>query len=386
MRLPAMILMVGVLMAVTCHAQVALLDKVYDLIQSREFVKAREALVSAEKHPTTQHDPRTFYLKAFVFKELFLQSSGEVRERNTDAILSSIETCRRLDIDQSFKKPLGELLDFAKAGIFNEASSRYNNEQYAEAIRLYKRYCKIALPEDQYWLEAKYFVGVAYNELKAVDSAILYLDYAQRRNYAQPVLYVDLTYLYLNNARFDDALATISKGLTLYPDYYDLQIARINTLTKTEQFDTLEIVIESFLRQHPDELDVLLMAGTVYEKKRNEVNVLKYYGKAEKVYQKVLSIDPNNIDANYNLGVLYYNEAVEIVNKNDIDTDIDELTKVLERSTQLFEKALPLLQHIFNSQSKNLKLLHALQAIYYNLNMRQELAEVNDMIKALGKT
>jgi tetratricopeptide (TPR) repeat protein len=128
------------------------------------------------------------------------------------------------------------------------------------------------------------------------------------------------------------------------------------------------------------------MAGTVYQKNRTSTNWDSYLKKAERVYKQLIAMEPDNFDANYNLGVLYYNEAVDIVNKNDIDTDIDELTKVLEFSTELFKKALPYLLNIYDSQEPNLKLVTALQAIYYNLNLKDELNEINAVLKGLNKS
>jgi tetratricopeptide (TPR) repeat protein len=365
--------------------QVALLDRVYDFIQNNELQRAEEAILKAEKNVATANDARTYYLKAFIYKELFHQSQSIERIAFRSKSLLSVLRCQQLDHDASFKKPLKELEDFITASLFNDGTEYYNAQHYKEAIQSFRVFTEIYKSEDSHWLDAYYFIGTSYYELKRIDSARYFLEFVKDRNYDQPLLYVDLAYLYFNQQLLDKAKDIIEEGLIHYPDYFDIQIAYLNILAGRGDYDTLEIIVEKFLSVNPENIEALLMAGTTYQKKRNEDTKDQYFLKSEDVYKKIIKIEPTNFDANYNLGVLYYNEAVDIVNKNDIDTDIDELTKVLERSTKLFEKALPLLLTIYNPENHNLKLLQALQAIYYNLNMKTELNEVNELIAKLSK-
>jgi tetratricopeptide (TPR) repeat protein len=360
-------------------AQVALLDRVYDMIQKSELNRAMEAIALAEKNTITAMDARTFYLKAFVNKELLMSDTAN-RVQYRDIMIASIQRCQELDSQRTFDKAIIDLRDFALASVFNDGSDSFNHQRYEECIQLFKWYCKLAEDEDSYFLDAKYFIGSSYNELHTPDSALAYFEFVKARNYDQPLLYVDLSYLYFNKNEEQHAMAALEAGLTHFPTHFDLQIAQLNVLAGFQRYDTLEHILEKFLVKNPDNIDALLMAGTTYEKNRTEETRAMHLEKAEKVYREVIRIDPENFDANYNLGVLFYNEAVDIVNKNDIDTDIAELTKVLERSTVLFEKALPLLLVIHDPNESSLKLLQALQAIYYNLNMKVELLEVNNLI------
>jgi hypothetical protein len=366
-------------------AQVALLDRVYDFMQSNDLQRAEDAVLKAEKNVATANDARTYYLKAFIYKELFHQSNDAKRDGFRKKSLASVERCQQLDFDGSFKKPLKELEDFISASLFNDGTENYNNQRYKEAIVYFRNFTDIYKTEDSHLLDAYYFMGTAYYELDNTDSAKYLLEFVKEKNYDQPLLYVDLAYLYIKKQMPEKARFTIESGLVQYADYFDLRIAHLNILAALGRYDTLEVVVENFLLSNPRNIEALLMAGTTYQKRRTEDTKDQYFLKSEKVYKRIIEIEPQNFDANYNLGVLYYNEAVDIVNKNDIDTDIDELTKVLERSTTLFEKALPLLLGIYNPENNNLKLLQALQAIYYNLNMKSELSKINELIKELSR-
>lgn len=66
---------------------------------------------------------------------------------------------------------------------------------------------------------------------------------------------------------------------------------------------------------------------------------------AKGAYQTVLKNDPNNLSANYNMGILYYNEAVNIYNNINWDdlgsvfTDQDSAVVIFKRSLPFMDKA-----------------------------------------------
>jgi tetratricopeptide (TPR) repeat protein len=365
------------------QGQIALLDKVYDFIQRRELEKAESAILIAEKNVTTANDARTYYLKAFIYKDLFAATQENRRDEFRNTCWASLKKCKVLDHDDSFKQPLKQINDFIIASIYNDATEKYNKQIYQQSIAYFHQYIDMSQVHDTYWLDANYFIGSAYYTLQNLDSAKRYFQIVKDKNYDQPILFVDLSYLYYTEKNEEQAIKTIESGLKKYPEYFDLQIAQLNILAGFNRDSLLVIKAEEFLNSDPNNIEVLLMTATAYER-TNKDDDLTYFHKAEKVYKKVIELDPKNFDANYNLGVLYYNEAVDIVNKNDFDTEITELTKILEKSTSLFENSLPLLLTIYESSRDNLKLLQALQAIYYNLNKKEELNEINTAIKKLS--
>jgi tetratricopeptide (TPR) repeat protein len=151
------------------------------------------------------------------------------------------------------------------------------------------------------------------------------------------------------------------------------------------RYNELEPMIESLLKENPDNIEIKLVAATTYERNKSDSTVKSYTEKAALLYKEILTIEPANYDANYNLGVLYYNEAVDLINKNDVETDLEQLGKILEKSARLFELSLPYLLKIFNPLKPDVKLLTALKAIYYNLNMKPEFNAISLLITSVNK-
>tara|TARA_B100000809_G_scaffold266274_1_gene328183 strand:- start:6032 stop:6925 length:894 start_codon:yes stop_codon:yes gene_type:complete len=88
----------------------------------------------------------------------------------------------------------------------------------------------------------------------------------------------------------------------------------------------------------------------------------------KKLYLEVLDIDTNNPAANYNLGILYYNEAAEIINNMDYDMDIMSLNAVQDYCIEIFLKSLPFMKTSYDIEYKRKETLIGLSNIHYGLN------------------
>ncbi len=98
--------------------------------------------------------------------------------------------------------------------------------------------------------------------------------------------------------------------------------------------------------------------------------------KSKKEYQdvaklsllKAIEIDPKNISANINLGVLFYNEGVELMNKLEYDVDLSQLDVVQENAKKLFKQSLPFMNKVYELEPKDARAIDGLEGIYHALN------------------
>lgn len=87
----------------------------------------------------------------------------------------------------------------------------------------------------------------------------------------------------------------------------------------------------------------------------------------KELYLEVLVLDENNPAANYNLAILYYNDAADVINNIDYDIDLIELDKIQDYCTETFLKSLPYMLKSYNLQYKRKETLVGLSNIYYGL-------------------
>jgi hypothetical protein len=86
------------------------------------------------------------------------------------------------------------------------------------------------------------------------------------------------------------------------------------------------------------------------------------------LYIEILTLDPNNPAANYNLAILYYNEAADIINNMDYDMDIMKLNEVQDHCIEIFLEGLPYMKKSYELNYKRRETLIGLSNIYYGIN------------------
>lgn len=94
----------------------------------------------------------------------------------------------------------------------------------------------------------------------------------------------------------------------------------------------------------------------------------EFIEKSQMLYQEVLAIDSNNVSANYNMGIIFYNQGAEIVNNMDYSLDLEELNKVQEELYVIFNKSLPYMKRAYDLNPQKIETLIGLQGIYYSMN------------------
>jgi tetratricopeptide (TPR) repeat protein len=101
---------------------------------------------------------------------------------------------------------------------------------------------------------------------------------------------------------------------------------------------------------------------------------------AVKNYKKALEMEPENYDVNYNMGVMSFNEAVEIkkkVDAMDMSTYKTEGKAVEEKSTAKFKEALPFFEKAYSLKKED--------DLKSNLRSLYQILKMEDKLKAIGE-
>ncbi|MFX1477483.1 MAG: tetratricopeptide repeat protein [Promethearchaeota archaeon] len=181
-------------------------------------------------------------------------------------------------------------------------------------------------------------------------------------------------------------------------------LKKAKELTQKHEFKEALEILEKLSRNNPDSsqvkknlIDTLLNYGGYL----NDEYVLKYK-EAEKIFKKVIEIDPTNYRAHYNLGIVNYNlddiekaklcyeEAIRI--KPDYKHCLYNLGLAYEKegdlmeALQYYEKALeidPKFPYAFNARNQILANLHELKKSKRskNIGKLKSLLEISKRIK-----
>lgn len=175
----------------------------------------------------------------------------------------------------------------------------------------------------------------------------------------------------LQNARkdFPREQALIIEELNIYLVAGNFELAKENLMLAAEQDPTNEILWFSL--------------GSVYDN-------LGMADEAVEAYNKSLGIKPDYFDANYNLGALYFNKAVQMVNEaNDMwspkmsKTDAAKQKELEEGGKAMFSTALPYLEKALEMEPDDRETLRSLRDIYARVGMDDKMLEVSARLKSL---
>jgi len=108
-----------------------------------------------------------------------------------------------------------------------------------------------------------------------------------------------------------------------------------------------------------------------------------YLELAEEYYNKVIEIDSLDAEANYNIGILYYNVAVKIINGTEYDIDLVALDDIQDTSMVLFKQSLPFMRYALKINPDNEDVLNGLKGIYFALNDTERRKEIETKLDAL---
>ena len=119
--------------------------------------------------------------------------------------------------------------------------------------------------------------------------------------------------------------------------------------------------------------------GTYYQNQfvRNMSTGGKFLNYAQDAFNKVLIVDPNNYSANYNMGIVYYNQGVNlIIRQLDYDADIGTtLASVEDRAVEYFKRSLPFMLKAYGINPKKKEPILGLSGIYFSLNENDKYEE-----------
>jgi len=158
----------------------------------------------------------------------------------------------------------------------------------------------------------------AYFNLQDMDLSRKYLNTLISNRYNDPKLYIYLARTYQEDGNSDKQLAEIKKGREAFPSDKDLITEEINYYIQNEKLITLKTAIDKEIADGNADANYYFIRGYINDqiglgkinadgKTGNNEKDTAALRAAEADYLKSVELDPNGLDAIYNLGTLYTN-------------------------------------------------------------------------------
>lgn len=195
-------------------------------------------------------------------------------------------------------------------------------------------------------------------------------------NYSEPFIYIYLEQSHLANGDTAKAVDVIRDGFDKYPENQPIMNEMINYYINSQQAGEALKLLNIAKDRDPENVSYVFAEAVMYEQTGDIDN-------AERVYLECLDMDPEYFNAAYNLGVLYYNEAVKVYEQASLTTDNAEFQKLDLQGDEILKKAVPFMERASQIDPSDTYVLENLRNVYYRLDMTDEYNEVVKKLQEL---
>lgn len=222
-----------------------------------------------------------------------------------------------------------------------------------------------------------YYTGMAASRADLTDESIKYYELAKDNGCPEPDLYVFLKQKYFEIGDTAKGISVLEEGFTKDPDNQSVLIELINYYLNNDRGEEALEYLTIAQEDDPTNLSFIFAEATLHDK-------MGETEKALETYQRCIAIDPAYFNAYYNIGVMYFNKAVEMYKEADEIGTPKEYGDAIDAADKVLVEALPFMEKAHELDPTELSTLETLKTLYYRMEMTDKYDEVSAQIEALG--
>lgn len=358
----------------------------YNANKEGDYATAATYIEQAVENPKANIKNKTWRYRGDIYLNISRDSAlfaayPDALVKAKESFMKAIELDPKGSYAQETTIGLGQVqMQASNAGIGN-----YNSGDFGAAGQLFDLAAEIASAFETVDTMAVYNSALCYEKAGNLEMAVTRYQDCAAIGYQVPNVYLFISNLYRNAERVDEALATLQAARELYPREQSLIIEELNIYLTNQEFDKAKENLAIAAEQDPTNEILWFSLGSVLDNLGNSDEAIGAYIKA-------LEIAPDYFDANYNLGALYFNQAVQGINKAN-DMWKPRMTKAESAAQKqaeddakaLFATAMPYLEAAHVAEPTDLETMRSLRDIYARTGEDDKLVDISNKLKAAGQ-
>ncbi|MCB9185661.1 MAG: hypothetical protein H6601_02825 [Flavobacteriales bacterium] len=344
-----------------------------------ELDNAMEAIEPTITHEKTMSDPKTWFFRGKIYQAIYETKDEKYKSLHPNPLQVAVESflkCMELDDKNFHTETALQYLDIEGKQFVNEGITRYNAKDYASALAAFENTIKITQIEQIKRTDslAIYYAGACAEQTGDVEKAEKYYRQAIAIGYKAEMAYVRLERMFAAAGQDDKAFEVLKEGRQAFPNNQTMVTDEVNVYLKQDKHAEAMKALEVALQGEPNNASLHFAYGFVNDRmaaKEIEANPQggdaydKYIQGAEKSYAKAVELDDSNFDAVYNLGALYFNQAVKMQEAANMIDDTKKYEAAKADADKIFEKSLPILEKAYTINPDDKGVLMSLKQLYY---------------------
>jgi tetratricopeptide (TPR) repeat protein len=355
----------------------------YNANKEGDFASAATYIEQAISNPKANVKNKTWRYRGEIY--LNISRDSALFAAYPDALVRSRDSymkAQELDTKGSYTSEIQIGLGQVQMASNNMGIGRYNSGDFAGAGTFFDLSAEIASAFDATDTMAIYNAALCYEKAGDVDMAVARYRACADIQYQVPNVFLFISNLLRDNGREEEALNTLAEARGLYPREQSLIIEELNIYLTNEEFDKAKENLTLAAEQDPTNEILWFSLGSVLDNLGNADEAIE-------AYKKALAVKADYFDANYNLGALYFNQAVQGTNAaNDMwkprmtKAESAEQKRLEDEAKALFETAKPYLEAAHAADADDLETMRSLKDVYARTGEDEKMLELMDKIKA----
>lgn len=292
---------------------------------------------------------------------------------------------KELDTKGSYAQECQIGLGQVQMAASNAGIAQYNTGDFGRAGGFFDLSAEIASAFEATDTMALYNSALCYEKAGNVELAVARYQACADIEYQVPNVFLFISNLYRTSGQEELALQTLADARKAYPREQSLIIEELNIYLTNEEFDKAKENLALAAEQDPTNEILWFSLGSVLDNLGNAEEAID-------AYLKALEVKADYFDANYNLGALYFNQAVQGINEaNDMwkprmtKTESDVQKKLEDDAKALFATAKPYLEAAHAQDSEDVETMRSLRDVYARTGDDDKLLDMSAKLKALGQ-
>jgi tetratricopeptide (TPR) repeat protein len=367
----------------------------FEPIRYTDLVNAKKSIDLAAESESTSNDPKMWYYRGKVYYMITGDSAAKANNLDPQAsekAVASFVNCIKTDTKKNHYDDTKNLVWQSAIGLFNKAVNAYANNDPQGALRMYDiLFGVFPLDPDNNLKRNNITPDILYKNMyfaanKAGDKgkAKEYVQKLMDNRFNDPKIYLWMSRLNLEQSDTAQAIASIEKGRAIFDDNSSLMNEEIRLYLLTGKTEVLIEKLATSIESTPDNENLYLTRASLYEGKKD-------YDKAAADYKKTLELNPDQLYANYNLGIMYFNQGADMANKANAITDMAKFDKAKGEFEAKFKSAQPYLEKAKevnprkteDDQTMYKTTLQTLKVLYARLNMLDKSGQIKGELEKL---
>jgi len=376
-------------LAVLAFMPVALLAQkdvvsAYNANTDGDYLKAAEYIDKAIEDPKANIKEKTWRYRGNIYTNLAADSTlyAQVPDALEKAAMSFMKA-DELDVKERYSSE--RMADIARGATIagNAGISYFNNGVYGRAGELFITASEMTRMLGAVDTMAIFNSALCFEKAGMGDKAVEQYMMCGAYGYQVPEVFLFAANIYKTAGDTTKALSILQGARGDFPREQALIIEELNIYLISGQFELAKENLMLAAEQDPTNEILWFSLGSVYDN-------LGMQDEAVDAYTKSLAIKADYFDANYNLGALYFNKAVQMVNEaNDMwspkmsKADAAKQKDLEDGGKAMFSTALPYLEKALEVQPDDRETLRSLRDIYARVGMDDKMLEVSAKLKSL---